>query len=231
MKLFAVLALIAGETVSVSRREIQFHQFLNTGASATVQDKSVVGKCSGAQDSIGQLTTASLSGVSTLGQCAQYAKDHASSALYVSFARSENSCMWFTRCQCLATSASCLGGTGWNSVAIADIIVPVPAVIQTSAPPSANSAIINAAAGVTTARPTLGAAASDPECDNSVSSLMQYFQSKCEMTKSMSMARAIAGIVLLFVLLLIGGAFGLAYHFDKKEMEQFNLGVQGEVKA
>ena len=189
------------------------------------KDRSVVGMCSAAQDALGVLRDAVSAGISTLSQCAQFGKDKVGAeGVYVSFSSNSETCMWFKDCHCLASSSTCLGGDEWRSVAIADVIrAPPVAAIRTTSPPNAHSAIIR---DPTTPKPTRQEAESSEEtldCDTTTSnSLMQSFQSRCQMTQSIWTTRLVAGSTLAVVVLLVAGMFGLAFYFDKQELA--NLG-------
>jgi hypothetical protein len=186
-------------------------------------DRSVSGMCSAAQDAVGVLKDANSAGISTLSQCAQFGKDRNSGAVYVSFSASLGSCMWFKDCQCLASSSTCLGGDQWRSVAIGDLVVSTSsAVIQTTSSPISKSAIVsNNGKPVNAAQST--SSNSDLDCDTTNSnSLMQSFQTKCEMTQSVWTTRLVAGSTLAVVVLLIAGIFGAAFYFDKQELNSLS---------
>jgi hypothetical protein len=221
MKIFFVLLAACAAMERPNRlvlvsRSIGVPPALSDASPITLADRSVSGLCSAAQDSLGQLTEAKSSGISTLAQCAQFARDKAgSAAVFVSF--DQSSCMWFADCRCLVTSSVCLGGDQWRSVAISDVISSTssPNVIQTKDAPVSKSALVTD--GPTVAPAT---AEQEAECDSTYSSnLMRTFQSKCEMTQNVWTTRIIAGGTLLGVVLLIAGAFGLAYWFDRQELQ------------
>jgi hypothetical protein len=126
--------------------------------------------------------------------------------------------MWFANCQCLVTSSTCLGGNKWNSVAIEDIMVASPAVVQTDVADPAGSALIKNTDTQTTVAPVAMASAPiEPECDTSSSDLMQYFQSKCTMSQNMWLTRLVALAIVGGVFLIVISSFGVAYYFDKEE--------------
>lgn len=218
MKIFCVPLILA----IVSALERPFRRFSlvtrdEPAVSTTgVKDRSVAGMCSAAQDALGRVASASASGISTLGHCAQFAKDKSALAVYVSFNKDTDECMWFSGCQCLASSSTCLGGEQWRSVAITDLIAPgSKAVVQTTASPVGDSAVVAGSATHAAAAET----AAEPDCDHSDSNgLMQTFQTKCEMNQTMWLTRLIAGGVMSFVILFIAGSFGLAYYYDTVEM-------------
>jgi hypothetical protein len=193
----------------------------NVGASASTSDRSVTGMCSAEQDSIGSLKEAGSTGISTLAQCAQYAKDRSVPANFVSFSSSLSTCMWFRDCQCLVSSSTCLGGDQWSSVAIADILVgsvSTSAVVKTKAAPISQSAVVTASKGASSSTSSSG----EPEdCDTVYSnSLMQSFQTRCQMAQTVWTTRVIAGSTLISVILLVGSMFGLAYFFDRQELKE-----------
>lgn len=184
--------------------------------SAAATPLGVMGLCSAAQDSIGSLENASSSGLSDINHCAQYAHDSAPSAVYVSFSSSTDTCLWFSTCQCLASSSTCLGGDRWSSVAINDLIQPSnSAVVVTVSGPSSQAALV----------PSISKSSSNPRqssedvpCDYSSSTLMQSFQSKCQMKETMTFQRIVAGSVLLLVVILVAASFGVAHYFDSVEL-------------
>ena len=205
-------------SVSVSK-PFKLHTLLltrDTGSlSSAGSDNSVQGMCSMAQDSISQLIPASSSGISTISQCAQYAKESTENAVYVTFSASEDTCMWFTECQCIVTGSTCLGGTAYASAAIIDIIQTSPNVIQTTAAPDSNSAIVVASSETTNT--TTQSLSTDPECDTTSSDLMQYFQSKCEMNQNMWASRLVSLGMVVVVLSIFVTGFCIAFWFDKRE--------------
>ena len=185
-------------------------------------ERSVPGLCSAAQDSLGELKSAASSGISTLAQCGQFARDKGGSeAVYVSFNQVESDCMWFKDCQCLASSATCLGGDQWRSVAIADLLVAVPnTVIQTTSAPISKSALLSNGPSKMPSSNVESGQADSQDCDTTYSnSLMQSFQTKCEMAQNVWTTRLIAGIVLATVVFFVAGSFGVAYWFDQQELQ------------
>ena len=207
--------VFASRTLTESRAPLTVVQ-----AAVASTDRSVMGMCSAAQDALGVLKEAVSAGISTLPQCAQFGKDKVGAeGVYVSFSKDESTCMWFRDCRCLASSSTCLGGDRWRSVAIQDVIQAAPEmVIQTTSPPSANSALLNEAS---TVKPIRQAAESSEEldCDTTNSnSLMQSFQTRCQMTQSIWTTRLVAGSTLAFVILVVAGIFGLAFYYDKQEL-------------
>ena len=231
MKLIcALLSVMAVAAIPSPRRLVLMSRSMSKaraapgvlGVQSSQADRSVTGMCSAAQDSIGVLREAGSSGISTVPQCAQYGKDRTSSlAIFVSFSASLDTCMWFTDCQCLVSSSTCLGGDQWKSVAISDVVgtssTSSSSVVETTAAPIATSAII-----WNSQDPHSQSAAPSGDfidCDTANSnSLMQSFQTKCQMTQTVWATRMIAGGTLIGIILLVGGVFGLAYYFDKQEL-------------
>lgn len=211
----------------VSGHSKQFHTFLSTrrdGALVTTTTatgsqqtaaKGVMGMCSASQDSLGILKSASASGISDITHCAQYAHDTAPSAVYVSFSASADTCMWFADCQCLASSSTCLGGDQWTSIAISDLIQPIPAAVPTVSGPATKGALVSANFSAGSVVTTVS---DEDACDYSSSSLMQSFQSKCQMNQTMTFLRIVAGGVVLVVLLLVTASFGFAHYLDNLEL-------------
>ena len=194
------------------------HQVL--AAQQPTSDRSVTGMCSAAQDSIGSVREAVSAGISTLAQCAQYGKDRSDTANFVSFSASLSTCMWFKDCHCLVSSSTCLGGDQWSSVAIIDIVTgssSSDAVVETTAAPIAKSAVISGPQGSDTQSSSSG---NSPDCDTVYSSsLMQSFQTKCQMDQTVWTTRLIAGSTLVGVILVVASVFGLAYFFDQQELK------------
>ena len=226
MRASTVLVVLATAAHAL-QRPFRFNRvFVETSDPAAtgtvVTDRSVKGMCSSAQDSLGRLVPASTSGISTLVQCAQYGKEHSDKAVFVTFSRQDNSCMWFSDCECLVTSSACLGGDQWSSIAIEDTIVVSKGSVQTTDAPSANSAVIKQ--GSTTPAPIaattahVASAEATAECDNTSTDLMQFFQSKCEMSNNMWMSRLTALAILGVFLVVLGSSFGVAYYFDNQEL-------------
>ena len=186
-------------------------------------DRSVSGMCSGGQDSLGVMSAASVSGITSLSECAQYGKDMTMTskfvASYVSFSTSENKCMWFADCACLASSSTCLGGDAWTSIAISDVFTKVAAKITTSqqSAPAVTAVLSGASLSAHDERRSSGDVR---ECDMSSSDLMQHFQSQCAMSESIGFIRMVASLVVVGVLIIIGVVFGFAHWMDKIEMEK-----------
>lgn len=183
-------------------------------------DRSVNGLCSASQDAIGILSSCVSSGITTLTQCAQYGKDSSSSAAnYVSFSASEDKCMWFTDCACLASSSTCLGGNSWNSVAISDVIAAVasPAIQTTAQTSSTRSSLVTETSPTTTTTNDL----TDPAyCDESTNDLMQHFQSACALSQNIWYTRKMAGFVIAGILAVVIAAYAVAYKLDQDELRQ-----------
>jgi hypothetical protein len=141
--------------------------------------------------------------------------------VYVSFNKETSDCMWFKDCQCLASSSTCLGGDLWRSIAIADLLVAVPnTVLQTTSAPISKSALMNNETPKPTSSHSQNTEAESHDCDTTYSnSLMQSFQTKCEMQQSVWTTRLIAGIVLATVVLFVAGSFGIAFWYDKQELQ------------
>ena len=226
MKIYFLLVSLAAALDSHRPRRFVFaHRLADSPtlqfvqATSATKDRSVSGMCSAAQDSLGLVKESLSAGISTLAHCAQFGKDKVGAeGVYVSFSASQETCMWFKDCQCLASSSTCLGGDQWRSVAIQDIIQSSPStVIQTTSAPISKSAIVNDPP--TTKKPGTQSSESQLDCDTSSSSgLMQSFQTKCQMNQSVWTSRLIAGSTLAGVVLLVAGIFGLAFYFDKQEL-------------
>lgn len=194
-------------------------------AAAVTPSSGVMGLCSAAQDSIGSLESASSSGLSDINHCAQYAHDSAPSAVYVSFSSSTDTCLWFSNCQCLASSSTCLGGDRWTSVAISDSIQPSnAAVVVTVGGPSSQAALVPSISKSSSTRQSTPD--DDVPCDYSSSSLMQSFQSKCQMKQTMTFQRIVAGSVILLIVILVSASFGVAHYFDSVELAAIKAQVR-----
>ena len=224
IKVSTALVVLASTALALQRPFRSNRVFVETsdpassGTANSVTDRSVKGMCSSAQDSLGRLVPASQSGISTLMQCAQYGKEHSGKAVFVTFSRSENSCMWFSDCECLVTSSACLGGDQWASIAIEDTIQNKASSVQTTDAPKANSAVIKESATTAARQPQTAAAESTAECDKTSTDLMQFFQSKCEMSHNIWVSRLTAIAILGVFLVILGSSFGVAYHLDNQEL-------------
>jgi hypothetical protein len=211
MKILLLLGYVSG-----INRPFRFPNLLETRTVLTSSGNAgVTGMCSRADDGFGRLSPASSSGITELDQCAQYAKENAPAAEYISFSSVQNACIWFTACPCIASGSTCLGGSDWLSIAVSDVIKTSTAVVQTGPPPGALSAIVkqSSESSSTTASPT-----DDAECDTSSSDLMQYFQSKCAMSDNMWISRIIALSMAVLVLLIFGAGFSVAFWLDREEL-------------
>ena len=185
--------------------------------SSNTANRAVSGMCGQQQYSKGTLSTASSAGITTPETCAAYIQDLNKNlknpAVYMSYSRSEDKCMWFADCSCLASSSTCPGGDQWVSVSLSDVFVTPQNVIQVTAPEAAKSALVTPDPSAPTQAPT-----NKGECDTSSTNLMQTFQSQCAMSQNVTFARMVAAIVLGAVLVVVGGLFGYAYWLDREEV-------------
>lgn len=216
-----LLVLVTGHNVNPLHLVRRRHAMLKT-ADATPVDRSVSGLCSAAQDSVGVLISAAVAGITTLTQCAQYGRySSPTGATYVSFSRTEDKCMWFADCTCLASSSTCLGGDTWASVAISDVIQSTSsAKIQTTPQTSSgNSAMVSGTTGKSTLSDPGSDLTDESYCDTSATDLMQHFQSACALSENMWFTRLVAGVVIACTLLVVLTAYGIAYKLDQDEVK------------
>ena len=216
MRIFVILSNFFPSQSLNNQESAKVYRDAAVGSANPITPGSVMGMCSASQDSLGSLQKASSSGITDIVHCAQYAHDTAPSSVYVSFSASSESCLWFANCQCLASSSTCLGGEEWASVAIADVIKPVSSAVVTMSGPSSKGSLVIFSAS-TTAQP---GSIIDAPCDYSSSSLMQSFQTKCQMHQTVNFQRLVAGGVVLVVALLVAASFAAARFFDAKELKK-----------
>ncbi len=135
-----------------------------TFESSTTAARAVAGMCGDQQYSMGSLSSASSAGVTTPETCGAYVQDFnknaRSTAVYMSYSKSADKCMWFRECGCLASSSICPGGDVWVSVALSDIFVtPTNVIATTDALAPKSAAVVPNTAVPTPAAPSQGESA------------------------------------------------------------------------